>query len=36
VTRGWLTGLPDKLKEGILFSALLVGNVALFLYRRHV
>jgi hypothetical protein len=36
VTRGWLTGLPDKLKEGILFAALLVGNVALFLYRRYV
>jgi hypothetical protein len=36
VTRGWLTGLPDKLKEGILFTALVVGNVALFWYRRHV
>jgi hypothetical protein len=36
VTRGWLTGLPDKLKEGILFTALVVGNVALFVYRRHV
>lgn len=36
VTRGWLTGLPDKLKEGVLLTLLLVGNVALFLYRRHV
>jgi hypothetical protein len=36
VTRGWLTRLPDKLKEGIVFTSLLVGNVALFLYRRHV
>lgn len=36
VTRGWLTGLPDKLKEGILFTALVVGNVAVLVYRRHV
>jgi hypothetical protein len=35
VTRGWLTAIPDKLKEGILFVALLVANVALY-WSRHV
>jgi hypothetical protein len=35
VTRGWLTAIPDKLKEGILFIALLVANVALY-WSRHV
>ena len=36
VTRGWLTGIPDKVKEGVLFAALLVGNGLLYWYRRHV
>jgi hypothetical protein len=35
VTRGWLTAIPDKLKEGILFVALLAANVALY-WSRHV
>jgi hypothetical protein len=30
VTRGWLTNVPDKVKEGVLFTVLLVLNVALF------
>lgn len=36
VTRGWLTRIPDKVKEGVLFAALLVANVALYWARRHV
>jgi len=36
VTRGWLTGIPDKVKEGVLFAALLAGNGLLYWYRRHV
>jgi hypothetical protein len=36
VTRGWLTGLPDKVKEGVLFTALLAGNLLLYWYRRRV
>ena len=35
VTRGWLIDVPDKLKEGVLFSVLLVLNVALFWSRRY-
>jgi len=35
VTRGWLVGVPDKVKEGVLFSVLLVLNVAVFWSRRH-
>jgi hypothetical protein len=36
VTRGWLTGIPDKVKEGILFVALLVANVAVYVSQHHV
>lgn len=36
VTRGWLTGVPDKLKEGILFVALVVLNVLVYVSRAHV
>ena len=35
VTRGWLVNVPDKVKEGVLFSVLLVLNVALYWSRRH-
>ena len=35
VTRGWLTGIPDKVKEGILFVTLLVANVAVY-WSHHV
>ena len=30
VTRGWLINVPDKVKEGVLFTVLLVLNVALY------
>ncbi len=30
VTRGWLTAIPDKVKEGALFAVLLLANVALY------
>lgn len=36
VTRGWLTRVPDRLKEGILFAVLLILNVLLFWSRTHV
>ena len=36
VTRGWLTRVPDKLKEGIVFAVLLALNVLLYWSRRHV
>ena len=32
VTRGWLTRVPDKVKERVSFTVLLVLNVALY-YR---
>jgi hypothetical protein len=35
VTRGWLVGLSDKVKEGVLFSVLLVLNVAVYWSRRY-
>jgi hypothetical protein len=35
VTRGWLVNVPDKVKEGVLFSVLLVLNVALYWSGRH-
>jgi hypothetical protein len=35
VTRGWLVGVSDKVKEGVLFSVLLVLNVALYWSRRY-
>jgi hypothetical protein len=36
VTRGWLTAIPDRVKEGVLFVALAAANVLLYWYRRHV
>jgi len=30
VTRGWLINIPDKVKEGVLFTVLLVLNVAFY------
>lgn len=36
VTRGWLTGIPDKAKEGVVVTVLLAGNALLYWYRRHV
>ncbi len=36
VTRGWLTRIPDKVKEGVLFTALLVANVVLYWVQHHV
>ncbi len=36
VTRGWLSGIPDKAKEGVLFAALLVANVAVYWAQHHV
>jgi hypothetical protein len=34
VTRGWLLKVPDKVKEAVLFTVLLVANVALWWSRR--
>jgi len=36
VTRGWLLNLSDGLKEGVLFAALLVLNVAFYFGWIHV
>lgn len=36
VTRGWFVAVPDKVKEGVLFTVLLALNVALYWSRRHV
>jgi hypothetical protein len=36
VTRGWLTGIPDRVKEGVVFTALLAANVAMYWVRHHV
>ncbi|HYT04507.1 MAG TPA: hypothetical protein VEM13_06460 [Gemmatimonadales bacterium] len=36
VTRGWLTGIPDKVKEGVLVAALVLGNGVLYWARHHV
>ena len=36
VTRGWLLGVPDKVKEGVLFAVLLVLNVGLYWAKNHV
>ena len=30
VTRGWLTGIPDRVKEGVLFTVLLAANVVVY------
>jgi hypothetical protein len=36
VTRGWLTQIPDKVKESVLFALLLIANAALYWSRHHV
>ena len=36
VTRGWLTRIPDKIKEGTVFSVLLVLNVLVYWWRSRV
>lgn len=36
VTRGWLTALPDKLKEAVVFTALLAGNALVYWSHHHV
>jgi hypothetical protein len=36
VTRGWLTEVPDRVKEGIVFTVALVLNVLLFWSHWHV
>jgi len=36
VTRGWLTSIPDKLKEGIVFVVLLAANVGVYWFRHRV
>ena len=36
VTRGWLTGIPDKVKEWTLATVLVVLNALVFWMRRHV
>jgi hypothetical protein len=34
VTRGWLVNVPDNVKEAVLFVALLVANITLWMARR--
>ena len=36
VTRGWLTAIPDKVKEGTLIAVLIVLNGLMFWMKRHV
>jgi hypothetical protein len=36
VTRGWLTGIPDKVKEGIVFVLLLAANIGLYWLHHRV
>jgi hypothetical protein len=36
VTRGWLTGIPDKVKEGSLFALLLAGNLGIYWLQHRV
>ncbi len=36
VTRGWLVQVPDRVKEGILFTVLLASNVGVYWVRHHV
>jgi len=36
VTRGWLTSIPDKLKEGIVFVVLLAANVSVYWIQHRV
>ncbi len=34
VTRGWLTGVPDKVKEGVVLTVLVCTNLLLYSVRR--
>jgi hypothetical protein len=34
VTRGWLTRVPDRVKEGVLLTGLVCSNLLLFWNRR--
>jgi len=36
VTRGWLRGVPDKVKEAVVLVVLVALNAWLFWSRRHV
>ncbi|HYK82364.1 MAG TPA: hypothetical protein VEU55_04405 [Gemmatimonadales bacterium] len=36
VTRGWLTGIPDKVKEAVVFTGLLLGNLLVYWSRHRV
>jgi hypothetical protein len=36
VTRGWLTSIPDKVKEGIVFVLLLAANLGFYWLHRRV
>ena len=36
VTRGWLTSIPDKVKEGIVFGLLLAANLAFYWLHHRV
>ena len=36
VTRGWLTGIPDRVKEAVVVVVLLALNVVLYRARAHV
>jgi len=36
VTRGWLTSIPDKVKEGIVFVLLLAANLAFYWLHHRV
>jgi hypothetical protein len=36
VTRGWLVGIPDKVKEAAVLAVLIVLNVALYWSRHRV
>ncbi len=36
VTRGWLTAIPDKVKEAVVFTALLAANALVYWSHHHV
>jgi hypothetical protein len=36
VTRGWLTGISDGIKEGVLLVVLVVGNALVYWVKHHV
>ena len=36
VTRGWLTSIPDKVKEGIVFVLLLAANLGFYWLHHRV